>query len=202
MEIVSRASDAFPPAEPAGVADQPPRTREVTASFGSGIDYLGSVAADANISASRVARRAAALQPNQSFWPGALGSPDPAPLAIKPTIYPMPPGTTVTVEDPVFIDARSTEFRDSKETIERLCLAIQQSNQVASEVGDKLVAELKAGLEYIAGPKPSRNVLDLLLVNPLYAAAVIFAGTAVAELAKLAVKALFKLISPDTEIGL
>jgi hypothetical protein len=75
-------------------------------------------------------------------------------------------------------------------------------DQVASEVGDKLVAELKAGLEYIAGPKPSRNVLDLLLVNPLYAAAVIFAGTAVAELAKLAVKALFKLISPDTEIGL
>lgn len=83
MEIVSRASDAFPPAEPAGVADQPPRTREVTASFGSGIDYLGSVAADANISASRVARRAAALQPNQPFWPGALGSPDPAPLTLS-----------------------------------------------------------------------------------------------------------------------
>jgi hypothetical protein len=123
-------------------------------------------------------------------------------LAIRPTIYPAPPGETVTVEDPVSIDVRSAEFRDSQEAIDRLCLAIQQSNQVAREVGDKLVAELRAGLEYVAGPKPSRKVLDLLLVNPLYAAAAIFASTAVVELAKVAIKALFKLISPEVDIDL
>jgi hypothetical protein len=85
------ASDVFPPAEPAPIPDQPTRTQEVSASFGGGIDYLGSVAVEANFAA-RVARRAAALQPNQSFvWPGVQGSPDPAPLAIKPTIYPCLP---------------------------------------------------------------------------------------------------------------
>jgi hypothetical protein len=160
-------------------------------------------------------------QPDQSFLvPGvqdpplamALGSlpigagnPQPSAggtLAIRPTIYPAPPGDMVTVEDPVSINISSPEFHDSKHAIERLCAAIEQSNQVAREVGDKLVAELKAGLEYVAGPKPSRKVLDLLLVNPLYAATAIFAGTTVAGLAKIALKALLKLISPEIDIGL
>lgn len=123
----------------------------------------------------------------------------PEPLVIRPTIY---RDDTVTVEDPVLIDVRSVEFRDSKEAIERLCSAIQESNQIAREVGDKMAAEFRAGLEYIAGPKPSRKVVDLLLVNPLYAAAAIFAGSVVAELAKLALKALFKLISPGIDIPL
>jgi hypothetical protein len=125
-----------------------------------------------------------------------------ASLAIRPTIYPMDPGDRVTVEDAVKLDVRTVEFRDSKEAIERLCSAIEHSNEIAREVGDKMVAEFRAGLEYIAGPKPSRKVLDLLLVNPLYAAAAIFAGSTVAELAKLALKALFKLISPDIDIAL
>jgi hypothetical protein len=86
-EIVSRAQDAFWPAEPVTAPDQPPRTHEVSASFGSGIDYLGSVAADANISA-RVARRARALEQNQSsIWPGEQHTP-PATDGETPPIVP------------------------------------------------------------------------------------------------------------------
>jgi hypothetical protein len=65
-------------------------------------------------------------------------------------------------------------------------VAVRQSNEVAREVGDKLAAELKAGQEYIAGPKPSRKVLDLLLVNPLVWAALGFSGAFLGEAAKLA----------------
>ncbi len=108
----------------------------------------------------------------------------------------------MTVEDPVSIDIHSAEFRDFVAKMDGFIAAVRQSNEVAREVGDKLVAELKAGQEYIAGPKPSRKVLDLLLVNPLVWAALGFAGTFVGEAAKLAFKALLKLISPDVDIPL
>jgi hypothetical protein len=124
------------------------------------------------------------------------------PLTIRPTIYPTPPGDRVTVEDPVSIDTRSAEFRDFVAKLDGFIGAVQQSNEVAREVSNKLIAELKAGREYIAGPKPSRKVLDLLLVNPLLWAALGFAGTFVGEAAKLAFKALLKLVSPDVDIPL
>jgi hypothetical protein len=124
------------------------------------------------------------------------------PLTIRPTIYPTPPGDTVTVEDPVVIDLNGALFRDFATKMDRLIEAAQKSNEIAGEVRDKLIAEWKSGREYIAGPKPSRKVLDLLLVNPLVWAALGFAGTFVGEAAKLAFKALLKLISPDLDIPL
>jgi hypothetical protein len=126
----------------------------------------------------------------QGFWhPGAS-----APLTIVPTIYPVPTGDTVTVEDPVSINLGSVEFREFKETIERLCTAIEQSNQTSREVADKLVAELQAGLRIIEGPKPSRKLVGLLLVGPLLTAAGMFAPGFVGELAKHAADLLLKLI--------
>jgi hypothetical protein len=133
---------------------------------------------------------------------GVQGSPDPAPLAIRPTIYPTPPGDTVAVEDPVSINVGSDEFREFVNKVNGLLEAIRQSNEIAREVRDKATAELEAGLKYIAGPKPSRKVIDLLLVNPLTWAALGLAGTLVGEAGKLAFKALLKLISPDIDIGL
>jgi hypothetical protein len=117
-----------------------------------------------------------------------------APLTIVPTVYPAPPGDTVTVEDPVSINLGSAEFREFKETIGRLCTAIEQSNQTSREVADKLVAELQAGLKIIEGPKPSRKLLGLLLVGPLLTAAGMFAPGFVGELAKHAADLLLKLI--------
>jgi hypothetical protein len=116
------------------------------------------------------------------------------PTLIAPTIYPAPPGDTVTVEDAVSINLGSAEFRDFKETIGRLCAAIEQSNEVSREVGDKLVAELQAGLKIIEAPKPSRKLIMLLLASPLFAASGIFAANFVGELAKHAADLLLKLI--------
>ena len=83
-EIVSSAPDAIPPAEPVGMPDQPPRTHEVSASFGGGIDYLGSVAVDSNIPAS-VPRRAAGIeQPPQPWLSSGVQFQD-TPLPLRPS---------------------------------------------------------------------------------------------------------------------
>jgi hypothetical protein len=116
------------------------------------------------------------------------------PTLIAPTIYPAPPGDTVTVEDAVSINLGSAEFRDFKETIERLCVAIEQSNQASREVGQQLVAEFQAGLKIIEAPKPSRKLIMILLMHPLGATATIFAGGLVAELGRHAADLLLKLI--------
>jgi hypothetical protein len=142
---LSVGETVVPPSEPVALPDQLPRTHEVSADFGSGIDYLGSVAADAKIAA-RIARRAATLEPNQSVvWPGLQGSPDPAPLAIRPTIYPTPPGETVIAEDPVTINIHSAEFRDFVTKLDGFIVAVRQSNEVAREVGDKTAAARQIG---------------------------------------------------------
>ncbi|MGC2414585.1 MAG: hypothetical protein WA459_18050 [Stellaceae bacterium] len=127
------------------------------------------------------------------FDQAPFAQPD-APLTIVPTIYPAAPGDTVTVEDPVSINLGSAEFREFKETIGRLCTAIEQSNQTSREVADKLVAELQAVLKIIEGPKPSRKLIGLLLVGPLLTAAGMFAPGFVGELAKHAADLLLKLI--------
>jgi len=44
-------------------------------------------------------------------------------------MYPVSPGDTVMVEDPVSINLGSAEFREFREDIGRLCTAIVQSNK-------------------------------------------------------------------------
>lgn len=121
-------------------------------------------------------------------------------LTIRPTIYPTPPGDTVTVEDPVSINVHSAEFRDFVASLDRLTEAIQQSNEISVETRQQMMAELKAGGEYLKASKPSRKVVTLLLVVPLTAVATLAANTVVQEAAKLAFKALLKLIGPDVDI--
>jgi hypothetical protein len=133
--------------------------------------------------------QAATLQPSTS-------------LTIRPTIYPTPPDDTVTVEDPVFIDVRSTDFRDFAIKMDRLIEVIQQSNEIGQETRRQIVAELNAGVEYIKASKPSRKVLTLLLIVPLAAVATVAANTVVQEAAKVTFRALLKLISPDVDIPL
>ena len=126
----------------------------------------------------------------------------PSLLTIRPTIYPTPAGNTVTVEDPVSINVHSAGFRDFLDLMGLLVERVEQSNEIHREVGQQIVAELNAGVEYLKAPKPSQKVLTLLLVVPLTAAATIAASTVIQETAKLALKALVKLISPDVDIPL
>jgi hypothetical protein len=138
----------------------------------------------------RVSHEAALMQGRSFFWPGVQGNT----LAVRPTIYPEPSGDTVTVEDAVSIDRRSPEFREFIEHMDRLIVAVQGSNEIVHEVGEQLVAELKAGVEYIKAPKPSRRVLYLLLGGALSWAAMNFATHFMGELAKHAADLLIKLI--------
>src|SRR5258708_893830 len=139
----------------------------------------------------RVSYGGALMQPQSFPWPGIQDTPAATeassaalsgvggfnaevttgrpidPLTIRPTIYPAPAGDTVTVEDAVSIDRRSPEFRAFIEQMDRLIVAVQGSNEIVHEVGEQLVAELRAGVEYIKAPKPSRKVLYLLLGGAL-----------------------------------
>ena len=108
----------------------------------------------------------------------------------------------MTVEDPVSINVHSAGFRDFLDLMGLLVERVEQSNEIHREVGQQIVAELNAGVEYLKAPKPSQKVLTLLLVVPLTAAATIAASTVIQETAKLALKALVKLISPDVDIPL
>jgi hypothetical protein len=139
----------------------------------------------------------AAFAGEGAFLAEATIVPGAAPFIIRPTIY---RDDTVTVEDPVLINIRGAEFRDFITRMDRLIETIQQSNETAQETRQQMLAELKAGAEYIKAAKPSRKVLTLLLVVPLTAATTIAASTMVQEAAKLALKALLKLISPDVDI--
>jgi hypothetical protein len=115
------------------------------------------------------------------------------PLTIVPTIYPAPPGEMVDVDDPVSVD-RATLNR-LQETLERLCAAVEQSNQpIAQELRDKSVADIRAAIEHSKGPRPSRKILLLLLGPPLTYLAVHFTDSFVQELAKQAADLLAKVI--------
>jgi hypothetical protein len=116
-----------------------------------------------------------------------------APVEITPTIYPEDAGDGVSVENAVSIDLSSAEFQEFRDTLQRLCLAIEQSSHTSPERASKLTAELQAGLKIIEGPKPAQKLIELLLTYPLAATGTIFAGTAVAELARHAVELLLKL---------
>jgi hypothetical protein len=91
----------------------------------------------------------------------------PAPIEITLTIYPEHPSGNVNVPDAVNINISSAEFVEFRETVGRLCVAIEQSNEVSRETVAKFAAELQAGLKIIEGPKPSRKLIDLLLTHPL-----------------------------------
>jgi hypothetical protein len=180
-----------PVLQPGVVQGQPTLTKEVSRSFGGSVEFgqQGGPIGGGPIGAHPIGGTMAGLSSGSAILTLTV-----QPSLITPTVYPAPPGDTVTVEDPVVIDTKSPKFRELKETIERLCGAIEQSNEASREVGQKLVAELQAGLKIIEAPKPSRKMLMLLLVSPLYAAAGIFAASFVGELAKHAADLLSKLM--------
>jgi hypothetical protein len=91
----------------------------------------------------------------------------PKPVPITPTVYPDSPHGTVIVNDHVTINIRTEEFIRFNTEIELLIRELRYSNEISAEVRDQLLSELKAGREIITGPKPQRDLVDLLLVKPL-----------------------------------
>ena len=64
------------------------------------------------------------------------------------------------------INFQTEEFGRFNKNIEALLAELRQSNEISGELRDQLVSELRAGREIISGPKPQRDLLDLLLVKP------------------------------------
>ena len=91
----------------------------------------------------------------------------PAPAAITPTIYPDSPQGMVIVQNHVLINVQTDEFARFNKNMEGLIGELRQSNEISTEVRDQLISELGAGREIIVGPKPQRDLIDLLIIEPL-----------------------------------
>ncbi len=91
----------------------------------------------------------------------------PGPVTLVPTQYPDDPAARLVVHNHVYVDVRSVAFRESEAKLDELIHVLRQSNEIAGETRDQLIAEIKAGRELLTAPKPDRNLLDVLLVRPL-----------------------------------
>ena len=91
----------------------------------------------------------------------------PGPLPVAPTPYPDDPAAPLIVQNVVHINVRSVEFRESNTKLDELIRLLRQSNEIAGETRDQLIAEITAGRVILTAPKPDRNLLDVLLVRPL-----------------------------------
>jgi hypothetical protein len=100
-----------------------------------------------------------------AFFTGIVTSPVP----ITPTIYPASPDGKIIVHNHITINIESVEFGQFDSVMEELVtkLLAGGSNEISDDVRAKLLSEMTAGRELLEGPKPSRDLIDLLLVRPL-----------------------------------
>lgn len=130
---------------------------------------------------------------------GAVVVPSPdGPLAastvpINPTRYPENFSGIITVHNYITINLHSEEFRAFNAKVDELLDALRHSNELAGEVRDKIVAEIRAGLEILKSPKPDRQQVEVLLVRTLKYVADKAAGPVIGAIALAALAALGKL---------
>ena len=91
----------------------------------------------------------------------------PAPVPVTPTVYPDRPQGTIIVQNHVTINFQSEEFRRFCHNFKSLIDDLRRSHEIAGELRDKLLCELSTGAEILTGPKPQRELIDLLLVRSL-----------------------------------
>jgi hypothetical protein len=91
----------------------------------------------------------------------------PAPVLIPPTVYPASPQGAILVQNHITINIRSGEFHEFSQSMDALIGKLRRSNEISGEAREQLISELRAGRELLNGPKPQRDLTDLLLVKPL-----------------------------------
>jgi hypothetical protein len=93
----------------------------------------------------------------------------PGRVTIVPTPYPSDPAAPLVVSGYVFIDMRSAEFGELNAKLDQLIRLLNQnqSNLIAGETRDQLIAEIQAGQRILTAPKPDRNLIEALLMHPL-----------------------------------
>jgi hypothetical protein len=127
---------------------------------------------------------------------GLSATPDvlPAPISIFPTVYPQEPSGTITVQNYITINVHGADFHTLENTMGQLLAEMPKSNAIAGEVRDKLIAEINAGMTILKSPKPTRGLIDLLLVRPLKYIAEKAAGATIGGLAGAALKVLLRMM--------
>ena len=118
----------------------------------------------------------------------------PPPGLITPTVYPDSPQGPLIIHNHITINIRTNEFKQFNTDFELLIRELRYSNEISGEIRDQLLSELKAGREIITGPKPQRDLIDLLLVRPLKWLAEKSGSAIVSKLAADALTWLFKII--------
>lgn len=120
----------------------------------------------------------------------------PPPTSVTPTVYPDSPDGKVIVHNNVTINIGSVEFKTFNTKMDALVKQLQvgRSNQISGEVCAQLLSEIMAGREILKGPKPSRDLIKLLLVKPLEFLMKAAAGAIIGDLAGQALDALLKII--------
>jgi hypothetical protein len=68
---------------------------------------------------------------------------------------------------PVRLDIHSEAFRNADFSLGRLIGSLRTSLEIRGNTRDQLMAELKAGQEYLRAPKLNREILKRLLLRPL-----------------------------------
>ncbi|MGP0095212.1 MAG: hypothetical protein ACLPKB_35455 [Xanthobacteraceae bacterium] len=133
------------PPEPA--ASTEPQKVSLTASSPIGIGVAAGVQTSAAISVETAVTRAT--------------------ISILPTLYPEDPGGAVIVQNHVTINIDSAPFHELSAKLDEVCDLLRQSNAIAGETQEKLIAEIAAGITLLKSPKPDPKMIDLLLKRPL-----------------------------------
>jgi hypothetical protein len=117
-----------------------------------------------------------------------------SPLTIFPTVYPQDvSGGAVIVQNHITVNVHSIEFRQFDAKLDEVIKLLRGSNEIAGEARDKMIAEMKAGLAILEGPKPDPKLIELFLKRPLIFLAKHAAGTVIGVAATAALAMLGKM---------
>jgi hypothetical protein len=121
-----------------------------------------------------------------AFQSSGFQTPPPAPLTIAPTPYLSDPAAELPIGEYLRVDLASPAFKEFNAKLKQIFAELQRSNIIAGETRDRISAELEAGRTLLVAPKPSRDLVDLLLVRPLkyLATAAVGADTLMSALVK------------------
>lgn len=113
-----------------------------------------------------------------------------ATIPVAPTVYPSEPTGGIVVYNHITVNVDSAAFHEFTAKMDELVKALHQSNEIAGETRDKLIAEITAGMAILRSPKPDPKMIDLFLRRPLTfvaerATGAIISAVAVAALALL-----------------
>jgi len=107
----------------------------------------------------------------------------PAPLTVMPTPYPRDPTAPLMVDGSPQTDVRSQDFQELNAKLDQIIGLLAGSNQIAGDIRDQLIAEIRAGKALLPAPKPNVDLLKTLLVHPLVWIASAAAGGVIGDLA-------------------